>query len=177
MKQLIFRFDEYCIALMQRLPVAVTPLFRFASFMASGAVIFAIGGLTTAAAWRLGRVDVAVAMLGCLAAAGAINLLKLVLRRPRPVTAYVMQFNLVTNYSFPSGHSGAALLVYGLLGGLAAGYLAAPWAALTAAALYLLVLLVGLSRIYLGAHFPTDVLGGWLMGSAALLLITRLAGL
>ena len=68
-------------------------------------------------------------------------------------------------YSFPSGHSMGSVIVYGFIiylvirSGLSH---AAKWAASVVSAL--LFLLIGLSRIYLGAHFPTDVLAGQLAG-------------
>ena len=60
-------------------------------------------------------------------------------------------------YSFPSGHSSGAATVYGS----AALCLKKKWAAVLA---FLLPLLVGVSRVVVGAHFPTDVLAGWALG-------------
>jgi undecaprenyl-diphosphatase len=139
--------------------------------VASGWQLIATAAAAMAVAALSGRPDIALAFAAALAATAAINLLKLTLRRPRPVTAYVKQFNLVTNFSFPSGHSAGSLLVHGLLAWFAPLALAAPWALPVSVALWTLVVLVGLSRIYLGAHFPTDVLGGWLFGGLALWLI------
>lgn len=70
-------------------------------------------------------------------------------------------------YSFPSGHSMNSLIAYGSV----ARYLKRRWAWIAAAAL---TLLVGLSRVTLGVHFPTDVAVGWLLGAAVLLLIPLL---
>ena len=70
-------------------------------------------------------------------------------------------------YSFPSGHSANAVSIYG---SLACG-LRKKW--LTAAAV-LLPLLVGFSRVVVGAHYPTDVLAGWLIGAIAMLLVPAL---
>lgn len=67
-------------------------------------------------------------------------------------------------YSFPSGHSMNSAIAYGS----AARCLKRRWAWITAAAL---ILLVGLSRVALGVHFPTDVAAGWLLGAAVALLI------
>ena len=69
-------------------------------------------------------------------------------------------------YGLPSGHAQNAVVIWG---GLAA------WRRSTLGwvGAILIALLIGLSRIYRGVHFPTDVLGGWLMG--ALLLIAGLA--
>jgi len=67
-------------------------------------------------------------------------------------------------YSFPSGHSASAAAVYGST----ALYAKKKW--LTALAI-LLPLLVGFSRVVVGAHYPTDVLAGWALGLLVILLI------
>ena len=67
-------------------------------------------------------------------------------------------------YSFPSGHSAGAATVYGS----AARCLRKKW--VTALA-FLLPLLVGVSRVVVGAHFPTDVLVGWALGALVIFLV------
>lgn len=83
--------------------------------------------------------------------------------RPRPPRA-----NWATDasgYSFPSGHSFTSAVCAGLLAmAVVRAHPAAARAALAGAALF--AALVGLSRIYLGVHWPLDVLGGWLLGCA-----------
>ena len=68
-------------------------------------------------------------------------------------------------YSFPSGHSANAAVVYG---SLAAHEKKRRWLWVLAV---VLCLLVGFSRVFVGAHFPTDVLCGWLMGALIVALI------
>ena len=60
-------------------------------------------------------------------------------------------------YGLPSGHSQSSVVVWGVL----ASYIHKRWAWVAAA---LLAVLVGFSRVYLGVHFPTDVLAGWALG-------------
>lgn len=67
-------------------------------------------------------------------------------------------------YSFPSGHSSGAAAVYGST----ALRLRKKWVTLLA---FLLPLLVGVSRVVVGAHFPTDVMAGWAMGVLAIFFI------
>ena len=98
---------------------------------------------------------------------GAIlsGLLKTGYVRPRPtLVAHLVE---VTSTSFPSGHAMNSAIVYLTLGVLLAravperrvkAYLLAVAVALT--------LLVGCSRVYLGVHYPTDVLAGWTVGAA-----------
>ena len=67
-------------------------------------------------------------------------------------------------YSFPSGHSSGAAAVYGA----SAYYLRKKWVTVLA---FLLPLLVGFSRVVVGAHFPTDVMVGWALGALAIFLV------
>ena len=72
-------------------------------------------------------------------------------------------------YSFPSGHTQAATVTYTAVVLVVGWQLARPGpvARRTSAAIVVAVVAgVGLSRIYLGVHWPSDVLGGWLLGSA-----------
>lgn len=83
-------------------------------------------------------------------------LLKELVQRPRPV----YEFPLVTlaTSSFPSGHTAAATLLYGVWGAYLASHARSPAArAAIAAGAVALVALVGFSRMYLGAHYLTDV--------------------
>jgi undecaprenyl-diphosphatase len=115
-----------------------------------------------------------------LAAAGGGMLLaavsKDIFRRERP--DLVAHGSLVETTSFPSGHSLMAAVVYLTLGVLIARSL--PQRRLKAyvlCAAALLAILVGISRVYMGVHWPTDVLAGWIVGAAwavLCLLVARL---
>ncbi|MEB3309251.1 MAG: phosphatase PAP2 family protein [Snowella sp.] len=78
------------------------------------------------------------------------------------------------DFSYPSGHSMSAISFYGLLAFYTSYFVAVPLSVTVAIALAI-SLWVGLSRVYLGVHWPTDVLSGWLTGS--IWLITCFYGL
>ena len=85
----------------------------------------------------------------------------------------------VNSLSYPSGHSMSAMAFYGLLIYLCARYRMPGWARiLLISILLIIILLVGLSRIYLGVHYPSDVAAGFLGGliwvSFAILLFNTL---
>lgn len=95
--------------------------------------------------------------------------LKLGFARPRPdIVAHGAH---VTTESFPSGHSANSAIVYLMLGMMLAR-VEASYAAkvLIFAVCMSLTLMVGLSRLYLGVHWPTDVLAGWAVGATWVLL-------
>ncbi|HWQ61496.1 MAG TPA: phosphatase PAP2 family protein, partial [Negativicutes bacterium] len=109
----------------------------------------------------------------CLGGAALLNfLLKHLFERARPDMFTVIS---VTGYSFPSGHAMVSLCFYGMVAYLLCRHLPrlAPQLlvyGLTAA----LVTAVGFSRIYLGVHYPSDVLGGYIAGGTWLLFCVSL---
>lgn len=105
------------------------------------------------------------------------NVLKLIFARPRPM--FLDPFIIVPGYSFPSGHSMQSLIVYGMLGALLWSRLHNHYVRIFLSfALALLIILVGISRIMLGVHFFSDVIGGFAAGGVWLAIcITALAAL
>jgi len=82
---------------------------------------------------------------------------------------------VVKTMSFPSGHATSSMVFYLALAlVLTAG---TRWQRSSAAAAILLSLLIGTSRVMLGVHWPSDVIGGWAFGLLWVLLTLRLAGL
>lgn len=95
---------------------------------------------------------------------------------PRPSDPRIVRLEEISDPSFPSGHAQNAVAVWGYLAGRArrAGF----WLLAV-----LLILGIGFSRLYLGVHYPQDVLAGWMVGAVFLLAfvtaekyVTRLAG-
>ena len=91
--------------------------------------------------------------------------LKVGFSRPRPdLVAHAVD---VTSMSFPSGHAMLSAVTYLTLGALLAhAQRERRTRAYILGAAVLLTLLIGVSRIYLGVHWPTDVLAGWCLGAA-----------
>jgi len=121
--------------------------------------------------WRRAAAWLTVTMAGALALDLA---LKYAFHRPRPQVFFGVE---PQSYSFPSGHALCSFCFYGVLVGLIAAraksmiFRVAAGVAATA-----LVAAIGLSRIYLGMHYPSDVLAGYLAASlwvASLLALDR----
>lgn len=97
------------------------------------------------------------------------KLVKSIFQRPRPE----MEVRLIPQggYSFPSGHSMNCIVCCGILIYLIRRYCPNKKAAnILTALLGILIIGIGTSRVYVGVHFPTDVLGGWSLGLAFLLV-------
>jgi len=126
--------------------------------------------------WRQRHRLVFVCWLSAYVGGVLVNrLLKLLIHRSRPIRVLHE-----STFSFPSGHTMAATIGYGMLAYVVATYWRPP--GMKPRFLYLvaavLALAVGVSRIYLGMHFPTDVIGGFAAGTAWLAICvtgTRIA--
>ena len=93
------------------------------------------------------------------------SLFKWVIGRPRPSSNLVRVWVLCDSPAFPSGHVVHYVTLYGFLGWTMSRHIRDPLLRIFVQAISSgLVLLVGPSRIYLGAHWPSDVLGGYLLG-------------
>lgn len=89
---------------------------------------------------------------------------KLILHQPRPywVDGRVIAYGAESSFGIPSGHAQNAVVVWAGL----ATWLRQRWVWVVAC---LLIVLIGISRLFLGVHFPSDVLAGWALGSLLLI--------
>jgi membrane protein DedA with SNARE-associated domain len=91
-----------------------------------------------------------------------VRLLKWALHLPRPMTLY----HGVSSYGFPSGHTTMNLILYGFLAILLMRGITATWRWGNFVAALLITFIIAVSRLYLGAHWLSDVLGGFFIGTA-----------
>jgi membrane-associated phospholipid phosphatase len=120
------------------------------------ALPFILVGLRREALW----------ILGTLLVAGINALVKLAIARPRPSADLVEVFSAMSDYSFPSGHTSQYTAVFGFAFFLV--YVLArrsAWRTALVALLALPIVLIGISRMYLGQHWLSDVLGGYALGT------------
>ena len=96
------------------------------------------------------------------------QLLKRLLQRPRPTEFRIIE---ETGYSFPSGHSMVSMAFYGYLIYLIYRFVKDKYLKwISIVLLSLLICLIGISRIYLGVHYTSDVLGGFLISISYLVI-------
>ena len=133
------------------------------SFLGTGPVsALAVVAVVLLLLWKRHRLEVVFVALLPLFAAGLSSLSKELVARPRPP-------GVTGDGSFPSGHVVYAVAFYGLLCFLMPHFVQGTLLKVFQAGLLLLIGLMMVSRVYLGAHWPSDVLGGLMLGSLALL--------
>ncbi|HEP1470513.1 TPA: phosphatase PAP2 family protein, partial [Streptococcus pyogenes] len=95
-------------------------------------------------------------------AAFLITTLKLFYQRPRPAIEHLVYAG---GYSFPSGHAMGSMLIFGSLLIICYQRLHSKLLQFVTSMIFIiLILLIGLSRIYLGVHYPSDILAGFVLG-------------
>ena len=140
---------------------ALTTFFSTITRLGSELFLIPFGALMVWWLWSAGRKHAA-ALLVLAALGGEVldQILKFAFHRNRPGAFF--GYPLPESYSFPSGHSMVSICFFGVLAALltarveSPGKRAALWAAAAA-----VVVLIGMSRIYLGVHYPSDVAAGY----------------
>jgi len=142
---------------------------RIFTFLGEPTVLIGAGFLLAGWLWHLGRGRFAVGLLLVILVGRAVaEAQKYWIARARP--ALEPHLVIVKTSSFPSGHATSSMILY-----LTAALALAPprWRWAAAGGAVLLSLLVGLSRVVLGVHWPSDVVGGWSFGLLWVLVTLR----
>jgi undecaprenyl-diphosphatase len=170
MRALLHEFDHRLITSIQQWPDWVRPVMHFMTFVGQPAFTIGIGVIIILFGWLKMNMRLLLSGVSVIAVFYIGSLIKVLLQRDRPLTEYVAHMRFET-YSLPSGHAVGSTVAYGLLAYFAWQALPHPWNYIVAGLLAVLVILIGISRVYLGAHFPSDVIAGWLLGLAGLAII------
>ncbi len=164
------RFDIKVIRWVQsRIDPPNTRFMELLTFIGSPLVIAILVVFSVVLLFRRGTNRAALAMLIANATGAGFNeTLKWLFRRKRPdihrlITAH--------GYSFPSGHSMGAVVFYGMISYFVSLFMKSTfYKVFTYIASTLIVLMTGISRIYLGVHYPSDVIAGFTEGCAWLIV-------
>ena len=148
-------------------------LMRLVSLLGNGWVpVAAVSVVALALMLARLRIEGLICAIGVSSGAGLNRLFKALISRPRPTEPLVQVVYDVAHESFPSGHVVFFIEFFGFLFFLSFVLLKAGVIRRSGLALCgTLIALVGLSRVYLGAHWPSDVLGAYLAGGMWLMLM------
>lgn len=166
MTDLLWQLEINITLFFQNLGNWLTPIMQFFTFLGNEEFYIIVMPaiywcVDTAAGLRTGLM---------LVLSGGVNsCCKLLFHSPRPywIDPRVKAFSSETSFGLPSGHSQNSASIWGIL---ATSFKKKWLTALTVA----VVILIGISRIYLGVHFTRDVLSGWLIGCLLLLLFVKI---
>ena len=157
------RFDEHVRNIVHaHASPALTSAMRFISSVGSPGVMTLLSVVSILILWLKRWRRAAILLAITFAGGGLIDeVLKLSFRRTRPAAYF--DYPLPRSFSFPSGHAMFAFCFFGTLASLVTTRLESRRAKVFVwVAAAVLIALIGFSRIYLGVHYPTDVIGGYI---------------
>ena len=162
--------DEYGYSLISKLKNEnMTNIIKIITNI-GGTIIIAVVTILSLFIFRKKKIDICI-ILNLLGIFILNNLLiKNIIVRNRPTGINIIEEN---GYSFPSGHTAISTVVYGYLIYLIYNYVSnKKLKYVLISTLSIIILVVGLTRIYLGVHYTSDVLGGYLLGISYLIMFT-----
>lgn len=168
----VLAFDSAAINFMHELRSPVLTFFLRGITELGGAIV--IGLATVALFFAIRNKRLSFAILGNILGVLIVNqVFKFLIQRPRPDVVYRLIEQ--SGYSFPSGHSMCSMAFYGFLIYLAFRYVKnVKVRVATTVGLGVLVFLIGFSRVYLGVHYASDVIAGFLLAVAYLIFYISL---
>ena len=171
---LFAQFDNGILKGFSQLPRTWTPFFEMIShlgdYYTNIAMIVILAGIEL---YRRQYIRAFIAGLA-LATFPLYFLIKEAIARARPAGDFIIAYGL-PGYSFPSGHAVTSAVAFGILSIMAYSALKKPWKYVVPGLSLAIVIIIGIARVYLGAHFPTDVIAGWLLALIALSLLRSLS--
>jgi undecaprenyl-diphosphatase len=171
---LLADFDKAVIRLIGALPSDVQPFMERISILGNFYEDIVI--IVLIAAYELIRrhYNRALVSILTLTAFPLFFLVKETVTRARPSGEFIIAQGL-PGFSFPSGHAVTSAAAFGLLAVMMFSHLKWPWRNLAFALCIAIIVIIGISRVYLGAHYPTDVIAGWILALLVLSLLRALS--
>ena len=164
----ILEFDKLAFSLFKIRTPLLTKIFLIITNLGSPYVLI----LLTLLSFLLKNKKLSFIITGNLGLITIINqVLKFIVKRPRPSDLFLI---VETGYSFPSGHSMVSLSFYGLLIYFIYKYFKNKNLKIFLITLLsLIIVLIGVSRVYLGVHFVSDVISGFLLSLSYLIIFIK----
>lgn len=164
----ILEFDKLAFSLFKIRTPLLTKIFLIITNLGSPYVLI----LLTLLSFLLKNKKLSFIITGNLGLITIINqVLKFIVKRPRPSDLFLI---VETGYSFPSGHSMVSLSFYGLLIYFIYKYFKnKKLKVFLITLLSLIIVLIGVSRVYLGVHFVSDVISGFLLSLSYLIIFIK----
>lgn len=164
----ILEFDKLAFSLFKIRTPLLTKIFLIITNLGSPYVLIVL----TLLSFLLKNKKLSFIITGNLGLITIINqVLKFIVKRPRPSDLFLI---VETGYSFPSGHSMVSLSFYGLLIYFIYKYFKNKKLKIFLITfLSLIIILIGISRVYLGVHFVSDVISGFLLSLSYLIIFIK----
>lgn len=165
-------FDEGVYQIIHKLDSdSITKLMKFFTFFAETKTIVTLSILSLIFIWF--KKYWPLYLTGTISLSTIINVLfKLIIRRERPEHYHYV---IEKTYSFPSGHAMASMSFYGAIIVLILNSkLNKKIKYIISILLGILIFLIGISRIYLGVHHPSDIVGGWILSIILLIILDNI---
>lgn len=151
----------------------MTGFMKFLSFIGSGTIMSLITAIVIIAMYKKKYATYGWMTGVNLLASTVLNyVFKIIYQRERP---NILRLIDITGFSFPSGHSMVSLCFYGFIAYILWTKVKSKWRFPLVFLLIALIVSIGISRIYLGVHYASDVLGGFSAGLAWLAVFIQLS--
>ena len=152
----------------------VTGYMEAVSFFGRAWLIIGLAGIVMLGLFAAGRRRDGLAATGVMAILFLSPILKLLVGRPRPSADLSVVADSLSNSSFPSGHAYQSMVLFAFVILLLSILVRTKWIRWSAQGfLIVLILAIGVSRVYLNAHWPSDVIGAYIIGGFFLALLYR----